>query len=297
MNRYNGPPFEGFDMPVNGTGITHFIKATSNVGFKAMLSDPEIAESLINELFKSIHLAPIRIADEGRLEVPLQGHGSFTGVDYHAITTKREHIIIEMQMIRHDNFDKRVLFYAASTFANQEFEGGEWAPQIKDVYTIQFVDYFTQDSNPVKYYEMVNKLSLKVGQDGQLLPYERISGIYWIQVELKGESIRDIKFPVQGELTELEWWWYVIKYSNQFDSDEIECCKLEGELKGLLDGFIDFQKIPPTAAKRIKETEKLLPRSFVEEVGNHYINEGKISQEQLEHFIELLRENGILAID
>ncbi|MDR2371891.1 MAG: Rpn family recombination-promoting nuclease/putative transposase [Puniceicoccales bacterium] len=139
-----------------------------------MLSDPEIAESLTNELFKSIHLAPIRIADEGRLEVPLQGHSSFAAMNYHAITTKREHIIIEMQMIRHDNFDKRVLFYAASTFANQEFEGGEWVPQIKDVYAIQFVDYFTQGSSPIKHYEMVNKLSLKTGQDGQLLPYERI---------------------------------------------------------------------------------------------------------------------------
>ncbi|MDR0740390.1 MAG: hypothetical protein LBF34_01610 [Puniceicoccales bacterium] len=82
MNRYNGPPFEGFDLPVNGTGITHFVKATSDVGFKVMLSDPEIAESLINELFKSIHLAPIRIADEGRVEVPLQGHGSFAAMDY-----------------------------------------------------------------------------------------------------------------------------------------------------------------------------------------------------------------------
>ncbi|MDR0740362.1 MAG: hypothetical protein LBF34_01470 [Puniceicoccales bacterium] len=79
--------------------------------------------------------------------------------------------------------------------------------------------------------------------------------------------------------------------------DELKRIALEGELKGLLDGFIDFQKIPPTAAKRIKETEKLLPRSLVEEVGSHYINEGKISQEQLKHFIELLRENGILAID
>jgi hypothetical protein len=345
MNRYNGPPFEGFDMPVSGTGITHFIKATSDVGFKAMLSDPEIAESLINELFKSIHLAPIRIAKQGRLEIPLQGHGTFAAMDYHAITTKREHIIIEMQMIRHDNFDKRVLFYAASTFANQEFEGGEWAPQIKDVYAIQFVDYFTQGSSPIKYYEMINKLSLKIGPDGEFFPYETIPGLHLIQVELKGEGIRDIKFPVQGELTELEWWWYIIKYADQFDSDEIERCKklglpecmeqalrqleyvgldpkkreayttevnevdtyddelkrialegeLEGELKGLLDGFIDFQKISPTAAKRIKDTGKLLPRDLVEEIGSRYIDEGKISQEQLESFIELLGENEILA--
>jgi hypothetical protein len=234
-----------------------------------------------------------------------------------------------MQMIRHDNFDKRVLFYAASTFANQEFEGGEWAPQIKNVYAIQFVDYFTQGSSPIKYYEMINKLSLKVGQDGELLSYEKIPGIYLIQVELKGEGIRDIKFPVQGELTELEWWWYIIKYSNQFDSDEIERCKklglpermeqalrqleyvgldpkkrdeyttevnevdtyddelerislegkLEGKLEGLFAGFIDFQKIFSTTVKQIKEANKLFPRNLVRETGNHYMSEGKISQE------------------
>jgi predicted transposase/invertase (TIGR01784 family) len=182
MNRYNGPPFVGFDLPVSATGITHFIKATSDVGFKAMLSDPRIAESLINELFKSIHLAPIRISEQGQLDIPLQGHGPFAAMDYHAITTNREHTIIEMQMIRHDNFDKRVLFYAASTFAHQEFEGDEWAPQIKNVYAIQFIDYFTQGSGPIKYYEMINKLSLKMGQDGQLLPFETIQGIHLIQV-------------------------------------------------------------------------------------------------------------------
>jgi predicted transposase/invertase (TIGR01784 family) len=321
------------------------------VGFKAMLSDPQIAESLVNELFKSIHLAPIRISEEGRLDIPLQGHGSFAAMDYHAITTNREHIIIEMQMIRHDNFDKRVLFYAASTFANQEFEGGEWAPQIKNVYAIQFVDYFTQGSSPIKYYEVFNKLSLKVGQDGQLLPFETIQGIHLIQVELKGEGIRDIKFPVQGELTDLEWWWYIIKYSNQFDSAEIERCKklglpermeqalrqleyvgldpkkreayvtevkeidtyddelkriasegklegeLGGELKGLLAGFIDFQKISPTIVQGIQNSKKLFPRDLVEEIGSRYINEGKISKEQLESFIKLLGENGILFID
>jgi hypothetical protein len=33
----------------------------------------------------------------------------------------------------------------------------------------------------------------------------------------------------------------------------------------------------------------------VDEIWNHYIGEGKISQEQLEHFIKLLAENGILS--
>jgi hypothetical protein len=206
---------------------------------------------------------------------------------------------------------------------------------------------------------VINRSSLKVGENGQLLPFETIKGINLIQVELKGEGIRDIKFPVQEKLTELEWWYYIIKYSDHFDGKEIERCKglglperleqvlrqleyvgldpkkreeyvtevkeidtyddelkrialeseqkgelkgkLEGELKGklesLLDGFIDFdfQKIPTTAAKRIKDTEKLLPRNLVEEVGGNYINEGKIIQKQLEDFVKLLEENEILA--
>jgi hypothetical protein len=72
---------------------------------------------------------------------------------------------------------------------------------------------------------------------------------------------------------------------------------LKGKLEGLLDGFIDFdfQKISPTAAKRIRDTEKLLPRNLVEEIGNHYIDEGKISREQLKTFIELLDDNEILS--
>jgi hypothetical protein len=71
--------------------------------------------------------------------------------------------------------------------------------------------------------------------------------------------------------------------------------KLEGEFTGLFDGFIDFQKISSTAAKRIKDSNKLFPRNLVEETGSRYIDEGKISQEQLESFIKLLGENGILS--
>ncbi|MDR2371960.1 MAG: hypothetical protein LBD60_02320 [Puniceicoccales bacterium] len=55
MNRYNGPSSVGFGVTASGTGVTHFIKATSDVGFRTMLSNPAIAEALINELFKSIH--------------------------------------------------------------------------------------------------------------------------------------------------------------------------------------------------------------------------------------------------
>ncbi|MDR1435014.1 MAG: Rpn family recombination-promoting nuclease/putative transposase [Puniceicoccales bacterium] len=205
---------------------TRFIRATSDVGFKRMLSDPDTAETLINELLGHVGVAPVTIAtNQERLEIPLRGYNSFASMDYHAISERREHIIVDMQVIHHTNFDKRVLFYAASTFANQEFEGGQWAPQIKDVYAIQFVDYSTNGDSALKYYEMINKFSLKAGQNGQLLPYETVKGIHLIQVELKGKGIGELKFPVERKLSDLEWWYYIIKYSDRFDGGEIGRCR------------------------------------------------------------------------
>ncbi|MDR2371959.1 MAG: hypothetical protein LBD60_02315 [Puniceicoccales bacterium] len=111
------------------------------------------------------------------------------------------------------------------------------------------------------------------------------------------------------------WWWYIIKYSNQFDPDEVERCKKLGlsermeqalrqleyvgldpkkreayakevteidtyddelrrmKLRGLLAGFIDFQKISSTIVQEIQNWGKLFPRSLVEVIGNRYIGE------------------------
>jgi hypothetical protein len=65
----------------------------------------------------------------------------------------------------------------------------------------------------------------------------------------------------------------------------------------LFNGFIDFdfQKISSITVEQIRKTHKLLPRNLVQEIGDQYIKERKISQEQLKHFIELLAKNGILS--
>ncbi|MDR1367018.1 MAG: Rpn family recombination-promoting nuclease/putative transposase [Puniceicoccales bacterium] len=226
MNQYND--FMGSGTVANDSGRTHFIRATSDVGFKIIMSDPRIAEALINELFEHIHIASVSITSPGKLKVPLHGRGPLATIEHHAIMENQEHIIIEMQMIRHDSFDRRTLFYAASAFARQEVEGDEWASRIrkiKSVYSIQFVDYFTHGGIPIKCYEMVNKFSPEPNANEELLPLETLPGIHMIQVELKGEGIRDLKFPASGKLSNLEWWYYMIKYSDQFDADEIKRCR------------------------------------------------------------------------
>jgi predicted transposase/invertase (TIGR01784 family) len=127
---------------------TGFVKATTDTAFKIMMSDNRIAEALIGDVSRDIKVidgaTPVQIIGKGEIKIPLQGKRSNAIMDYHAIIDDYNHVIIEMQITRHDNFDKRALFYAASTFANQRFDGGnEWHSQIRDVYAIQFVDYST----------------------------------------------------------------------------------------------------------------------------------------------------------
>ncbi|MDR0740705.1 MAG: Rpn family recombination-promoting nuclease/putative transposase, partial [Puniceicoccales bacterium] len=171
-------------------GPIEFVKATTDTAFKIMMSDNRIATALINEIFRDMKVVdmatPIQIIGKGETKIPLQGKRSNAVLDYHAIIDNRDHVIIEMQIIRHDNFDKRALFYAASTFANQEFEGGkEWHLQIKNVYAIQFVDYSTlRDGSFRKYYRMADKFS-----------EQEIEGICLIQIELAG--IKEITAKVQ----------------------------------------------------------------------------------------------------
>jgi glutaredoxin-related protein len=86
-----------------------------------MISDDHIATSLINNILEDadvdivITLLIIRKDDPS---VPLCG---FTNVNYHAITADGNHVIGEVQVINHYNFDKFALFYIAYAFANQAF--------------------------------------------------------------------------------------------------------------------------------------------------------------------------------
>ncbi|MDR1435205.1 MAG: Rpn family recombination-promoting nuclease/putative transposase [Puniceicoccales bacterium] len=159
---------------------TGFVRATTDRVFKIMLSDDRVAEALISDSFRDIKImdrpTKIKIIGKGETKISLRGKRSNAVVDYHAIINNRDRAIIEMQILRHNNFDKRVLFHAASTFANQEFEGGsEWHSQIKNIYAIQFLDYSTLgNGNFRKYYWVRDKYS---GRD--------LEGIFLIQNELK----------------------------------------------------------------------------------------------------------------
>jgi hypothetical protein len=52
---------------------------------------------------------------------------------------------------------------------------------------------------------------------------KKIDGMHLIQIELK--RIKDIKFPYEISLNSVGWWYYMMKFTDQFTEKEIQRCK------------------------------------------------------------------------
>jgi hypothetical protein len=211
---------------------SEYASAIMDTAFKMMMSEKAVARSVINSVLRDINSDwPFIIdLDFANPDVHLKERGKAT-MDFHAVANDGRHLIIEMQAQAEDHFDKRALFYAASTFANQSFPRGKssddshptgqhWSSLIKDVYAIQFVDYTSRSSEGEfrKYFRMHDAFSGEI-----------IDGIHMIQIALKRI---DIPFPVPEEVArefnETQWWYYLFKFSHKFTDEEILRCQQLG---------------------------------------------------------------------
>jgi hypothetical protein len=239
---------------------SEYASAIMDTAFKVMMSEKVVAQSVINSILQDINseLPPIIELDFADPDVPLKERGKAT-MDFHAVADGGRHVIIEMQAKAADHFDKRALFYAASTFANQSFPRGKsgdddrpsgqhWSSLIKDVYAIQFVDYDSRNPRGgfKKYFRMYDAFSDEI-----------IDGIHMIQIALKRI---DIPFPVPEEIArefnETQWWYYLFKFSHRFTDEEIRRCRGLGMPDVVISG-----------------TEKLKQKSWAKEVQDKYRNE------------------------
>jgi predicted transposase/invertase (TIGR01784 family) len=226
------PLLLGFISWGNAVESTHYARATTDTAFKIMMSDVGIAQALVNSLFADISevagakIDPVEIDSIGEVTIPLRGN-------YHGITSKKDHVIVEMQIMRHDSFDKRALFYAASTFVNQEFpRKGKWHLQIKNVYAIQFVDYSTGNKNTGQFRRCYRMTDCFPGSN------RVIDGICLIQIELAGIQGIAAKITRREPLTPAEWWYHMIENSESFTQERIDQYKELGmpqDIEGALE--------------------------------------------------------------
>jgi hypothetical protein len=101
-------------------------------------------------------------------------------------------------------------------FAASDFGGGGtgWISQVDEVYAIQFVDYGYRKGKGKKHVRVRNSTS----DDGRV-------AIHVIEIALPRIANH---FPVEAEIgigwPSVEWWYYLLKFSDRFTDGEIERC-------------------------------------------------------------------------
>ena len=243
-----------------------YADATTDTGFKELLSDLDVAKSIINCFvpdFEKDQIEELRVLSPAipRLKV---GTEKQVFMDYHAITKQGQHVVIEMQKRRHIMFDERALFYLCHTYAdqlsNEALAETAWYLNLKKVYAINFVDYDTNnargiesdksndtlidrvrdnkmgDTNYIKHYMFTDQYSKQVIDHLQLIQVElpradRILGLGKFVNELNTGEKLNIEKEVSPEMYR-KLWLTVMKRSTNLE-DKAEGNMPEDVTKGL----------------------------------------------------------------
>jgi hypothetical protein len=71
--------------------------------------------------------------------------------------------------------------------------------------------------------------------------------------------------------------------------------EIKGEIKGLFDMFIGFGSISGQKIQKMQSAHRLFPRGLVEKIGNDYIEESGMTEEQLNAVVGILEREAILS--
>jgi hypothetical protein len=188
------------------------------------MSDGGAALSLINSVLTATvsgfgGLTELEAFDEA----VLNGRDYRGRVHFRGRTAGGGFLIVETEVRWDLVFGDSALTSAASRFAASDFGGGAaaaapWMSQIKDAYAIQFVDYGyvvgDEKSRCGEYFRVLDSVS----EDGRV-------GIHVIEIALPRIATH---FPAEAEIClgwgSVEWWYYVLRFSDRFTEAEIRKC-------------------------------------------------------------------------
>jgi hypothetical protein len=152
-------------------------------------------------------------------------------LDFLVETDDGRYVMLEMQTDAADCLGRQTLLSAASVFQVQLYQGrrtpgwdgGPRAPAKRDVYVIQIIASGSREA------PQGAGIDRHFVDGNDAVSVEIIDGIYLIEIELPQIEIR---FPVADEVAsgwnELDWWYYLLKFSSQFTDDEIRRCRSLG---------------------------------------------------------------------
>ncbi|MDR0740580.1 MAG: Rpn family recombination-promoting nuclease/putative transposase [Puniceicoccales bacterium] len=230
-------------------GLSSYANPIVDVAFRHIMSNEEIAMSLINSVVPDFKDNPVTEIKKASDKIAVSSKRD-AFMDFHATTDKKDKVIIEMQAKRHAMFDERALYYAAYTYSHQLSEEilkrHDWHESLRLVYAIQFLDYDTQRIRGIQPKEGEEDLDRPFIDEIQAHPMERNEfmkhyvmtdqnsgqtikrGMHLIQIELprvasiRALSPRQDNFVERSEDFSLSDWWYcVLKHAEEFDVSEL----------------------------------------------------------------------------
>lgn len=240
-----------------------FAIATTNVAFKNMLSlslneDKSVLQSFLNCFVPDFDTDPVDdVIEELPTALPaLKKKGEKqTFMDMHVATRSGVHYIIEMQARRHERFDERALYYAASTYSRQltekDLNKNRWYTMLRPVIALQILDF---DTNKVtqkkkdKYApstpkdteaaHLLDKIIERVTKNP--LPEGHYVKDFLMTCQNSGQKLDDLRllqielprahaqFPPTNAFTDKDWWLSVLCHSEKYTHEQIEQLEKEG---------------------------------------------------------------------
>lgn len=255
-----------------------FANPIVDAAFRHIMSDDEIAKSLINSIIPGFQGNPVTEIKRAPDRVSLSPRRD-AFMDFHAKTQNGASVIIEMQARCHAMFDERALYYAAYTYSHQLAEGAlkesSWYKALKPVYAVQFLDYDTGRVQGIRSKEGEEDLDGPFREEVRAHPMaddtftkhyvmtdqntqQKIErGMHIIQIELpratniKKLSPLDDSFVERSQRFSLsEWWYCVLKHAEAFDVADLGDCY--GNRRGK---FIHIPEKIYNACRKLKREE------------------------------------------
>jgi hypothetical protein len=229
-------------------GDTEYANALTEPSLSRLMSDSLVATSLINSVLGATvsgfsHVGELEILDPDIIDDPEP-----TGAVYfHGKTNDRDVMIVfEVEWPYYICSDR--FFSNDPPFGAPEFADGrglrarvrdlpEWRRVLKAVYIVQLVRYEEwigddDDDEPGQYFRVRQQLN-EVG----------IGVVHRIEIRLPRINLR---FPVEAEigvgLTPVEWWYFVFKFSDHFNDEELERCRGLGMPEAVISGLCQLDQ-------------------------------------------------------
>jgi hypothetical protein len=236
---------------------TDYASPLLDTGFKQLISlDGEggdsVALSILNSLVPDFRKNPIKSLKSAPTDFWLDENqqSRSLSVDFHAKNERGESIIIEMQLRRHIGFDERALFSATRTYSNQikkkeiESKSGHWFEHLKKTYSIQIVNYDSENLKGIENPNMKDTLLERAEKhpmlEGQFIKHylmtdkhsgQEIDHLQMIQIELpRADTIMNL-FPPRRDFTTQEWWLSIFNHAKKYTQEYIEKLYEEGVMQ------------------------------------------------------------------